>query len=375
MTRTRLHILVISHEYPPVGGGASVNAKLLCDRLAAEGHQVEVWTTTPVGNRQKVPYKIRSFLSTRSRKFETNTLNMLFFIIQSIALFPLAIFNRPNIILSIMGIPGGLAGHGLHLLTGVKHVIWNFGSEIHAGRPEGPKKLQQKLIGFVSRKAAKNLFVSPDLQHMAERFASIPNSGILPTSATIQGCDFDASQPRPYILYLGRMEPVKNPLVFVQAIRKLFCENALAGRKALMIGGGDLYDEVINTIESNHLKEVIEVIPSVPHDEVWNYFKQAYLFVITSLMEGFPTTVIEAARFCTPTVGSDVLGIRQVIDDGKTGLLFKDGDSDHCASCISKVLRDKVQRNRMGIAAKSASLQYTPEENYRTFLRQVSDIT
>jgi glycosyltransferase involved in cell wall biosynthesis len=53
-----------------------------------------------------------------------------------------------------------------------------------------------------------------------------------------------------------------------------------------------------------------------------------------------------------PIVGSDVMGINEVIENGSTGLLFPAGDEEKLAETVTMVLMDKGLSNRLSSAAR-----------------------
>jgi len=65
-------------------------------------------------------------------------------------------------------------------------------------------------------------------------------------------------------------------------------------------------------------------------------------FCLPSFYEGLPLSVLEAMASKVPIVGSDVEGIREVIQNEKTGLLFASNDHQALANALSK-LKDEVE--------------------------------
>ena len=75
------------------------------------------------------------------------------------------------------------------------------------------------------------------------------------------------------------------------------------------------------------------------------------LFVTASWREGFPRAAMEAAAMGLPTVGSEIRGNRQVIDDGATGVLVPVRSPDDLAQAIGDLVDDDTRRATMGAAA------------------------
>ncbi len=67
--------------------------------------------------------------------------------------------------------------------------------------------------------------------------------------------------------------------------------------------------------------------------------------------EGLPKSLLEAAACGRPLVATDVLGCREVVRDGATGLLVPPRDAKALAHALERLARDRDLRRRMGAAA------------------------
>ncbi len=72
------------------------------------------------------------------------------------------------------------------------------------------------------------------------------------------------------------------------------------------------------------------------------------IFLLSSVFEGLPYTLLEAMLLGLPVVATDVVGSRDIVIDGKTGLLAKPGDSEVLAKHLIALLRNSKQRQYMG---------------------------
>jgi glycosyltransferase involved in cell wall biosynthesis len=77
------------------------------------------------------------------------------------------------------------------------------------------------------------------------------------------------------------------------------------------------------------------------------------LVVLPSYREGYPRVLMEAAAMGKPSVGTNIRGCREVIEDGVTGLLVEPGDVDGLAQAMVKLLKDRALAERMGKAARA----------------------
>ena len=72
------------------------------------------------------------------------------------------------------------------------------------------------------------------------------------------------------------------------------------------------------------------------------------VFVLTSFYEGLPVSILEAMACRIPVVATDVGGVREVISDGKNGILVEPGNPYAIAEKTQKLLRDKFLRKNFG---------------------------
>jgi glycosyltransferase involved in cell wall biosynthesis len=72
------------------------------------------------------------------------------------------------------------------------------------------------------------------------------------------------------------------------------------------------------------------------------------VFVLASIWEGLPGSVLEAMAAGLPVVGTNVNGIREIVVPGQTGLLVPPDDADALAEALDALLSDADLRARMG---------------------------
>jgi glycosyltransferase involved in cell wall biosynthesis len=86
------------------------------------------------------------------------------------------------------------------------------------------------------------------------------------------------------------------------------------------------------------------------------------LVVLTSDNEGMPVALIEAAMQGVPAVSTDVGAVRQVVDDGTSGMLTAVGDAEALREATRSLLDDDERRRRMGEAARERARRLFGEQ-------------
>jgi glycosyltransferase involved in cell wall biosynthesis len=83
------------------------------------------------------------------------------------------------------------------------------------------------------------------------------------------------------------------------------------------------------------------------------YLAVANILCLPSYREGFGTIVIDAAAMGVPAIGSNISGLRDAIEDGKTGLLFPAGDVGGLVKIMLEAIENPNKYNEMGLAARA----------------------
>jgi glycosyltransferase involved in cell wall biosynthesis len=86
------------------------------------------------------------------------------------------------------------------------------------------------------------------------------------------------------------------------------------------------------------------------------------LVVLTSDNEGMPVALIEAAMQGVPAVSTDVGAVRQVVEDGTSGILVAPGDAAALRAATLLMLRDDERRREMGESARGRARRLFGEQ-------------
>ncbi|WP_433478775.1 glycosyltransferase [Spirillospora sp. CA-142024] len=89
---------------------------------------------------------------------------------------------------------------------------------------------------------------------------------------------------------------------------------------------------------------------------------EASVFALPSRAEGFPMSVLEAMAYGLPTVAFDCApGVRELIEDGREGLLAVPGDTAAFAAALDRLIADPDLRRSLGKEARASVLRFRPD--------------
>ena len=89
-------------------------------------------------------------------------------------------------------------------------------------------------------------------------------------------------------------------------------------------------------------------------DDVPRILSAIDIFVLTSLWEGLPISVLEAMATSLPVIATNTGGVAEVILEGKTGFLCVPGDVNQMAKKLTKLLEEEKLRSKIGQDAKDS---------------------
>ena len=139
-----------------------------------------------------------------------------------------------------------------------------------------------------------------------------------------------------------RVVAVKRPLMWIETAWLVLRE--LPDAHFVIIGGGDLTDAVIAYAERQGFRARLHMPGRV--NDVGSWYRIMDVMLLTSEREGIPNAIIEAQHFGVPVVATDVGGISEAIDLGRTGHAISDADPIRFAKAVTDILTDIVWRER-----------------------------
>jgi glycosyltransferase involved in cell wall biosynthesis len=168
-----------------------------------------------------------------------------------------------------------------------------------------------------------------------------------------------------FALFVGRLSAEKGAEILLRAWQKL------KGTIPLVImGDGPLREPLESEAAARNLSNVT-FAGWRSRGEILSAMKSASLLITPSLWyEGFPMTVVEAFACGIPVICSRLGGLREIVEDGSTGLHFNPGDAEDLAGKLDLLWTQPAQLAAMGRAAREEyKRNYTAERNYELMMQ------
>ena len=339
MTERSLRVAMIgTRGVPATFGGIEHHVEELGSRLAARGHEVTVYCRS-----NYVDGCVRRHRGMALRRLPTVPTKSFDAIVHSALATGDALGRRYDIV------------HYHALGPGLVAPIARYGSRacvvqtIH-GRDDqrakwhGVARSALHLAGWMSARVPDaTIVVSKDLSdYYAKRYGRIVTH--IPNGATTEP-GLPAQEIRdawglggqPYVLYLGRFVPEKCPDLLLRAFRKVDTDHRL-----VLAGGSSFTDAYVEDLRALARQDPRVLLPGY----VYGRRKQelssnASLFVLPSVLEGLPLTLLDAVALGVPVVASSIAPHLEVLqEDQPGGRLVPAGDEDALAKAIQAALGD-----------------------------------
>ena len=175
---------------------------------------------------------------------------------------------------------------------------------------------------------------------------------------------------------VGHLYPQKGHDVLIQGMSQIVRE--FPETQLMIIGNGPQRLMLEHLAQRQKVSDRIAFLGSKSPPEVIEILRNVDLFVLASNWEGFGIAVIEAMAAGKPVVATAVEGLREVIEDGRTGFLVPPGKPHALAEKVIYLLRNrnvsiemgKEGRKRVEILFSLDSMIVKLENLYRNLLNQ-----
>src|SRR3954469_14898929 len=157
----------------------------------------------------------------------------------------------------------------------------------------------------------------------------------------------------PTILFLGRFDPRNGLSTLIDAFRLV--KGGSREAKLVVVGDGPLRDHYYRLAGGDpdilFVGAVLEGRPS--------YYAHSSVYACPTTKASFGITLLESMACATPIVCSDILGFRDVVENGREAMMTPCGDRDALADALVHLLDDEGKRIQLGTTGRHESMQYS----------------
>lgn len=166
-------------------------------------------------------------------------------------------------------------------------------------------------------------------------------TAVIPMGADLTDCFTPAAQParsRDEILFVGRLAYEKGADLLLAALPRILERWPQA--RLTLIGDGAEKVSLHDTAQRLGVAPCVRFLGALPQAALAEHYRRAALLVLPSRREGFGLVLVEALGCGCPVAAADLPAVRELLDDGRGGRLFRAGDADDLARVVLDSLAD-----------------------------------
>lgn len=153
-----------------------------------------------------------------------------------------------------------------------------------------------------------------------------------------------SKESKKQILFVGRLKPGKGVRTLLAAFERLTTD--FPEYKLKIVGDGPLRDDLFDVAHEKEIASHVDFAGQMENNAIAEVYAESELFVLPSLNEGLPRTVLEAMACQVPVITSDLDQLKSLVDGA--GRTVPQRNSAKLATEIADLLSNPGLRNKMG---------------------------
>lgn len=223
--------------------------------------------------------------------------------------------------------------------------------------PDGPNRKRMWINPWLLRKSDRVIAVGECVREALFHFEGIPRGKVdviyngvdldrfAPTgSRAATRCELGVAEDEFVLLTVARLDSIKDHATSVRAMAEL--RRRVPKLKLLLAGDGPERGNLESLIRQTGTEGTVRMLGL--RRDVPRLMEAADGFLLTSVSEGIPLTLIEAMGASLPIVATRVGGIPEVVEEGVTGLLVPAGNAAAVAEALVSLERDRGFARSLG---------------------------
>jgi glycosyltransferase involved in cell wall biosynthesis len=233
-------------------------------------------------------------------------------------------------------------------------------SALHStGWPDGVGRLNRLLTpmtdAFIAVAESHGDFLAKNLRIPRERVVAISNGVDIARFAPIPDVvavrrELGIGPTDPVVGIVAALRPEKNHGLFLEMAQRI--AKQFPTSRFLIVGDGPCREEIIRRAHELNIADNVLMLGS--RKDVPRLLAAMDVFVLTSIMEANPISIMEAMSIGRPVVATNVGSIHEAVAEGETGFLVPACDTDQLAGRVLELLSDPLKCGTMGAAARES---------------------
>lgn len=359
--------LVIDTWFPFIGGG-QINTYQISRRLAKTGVEIDIITRDCGQYFLKLPKNLRVFkLGPKSQP--GNLISIIAFLVRSFFFILRRDYDLVHAHAFLPGITAKLLAH----IKGIPSIFTVHGTSLGT-------KLNNPLKRFIERFILTSIAYNAQIT-VSQDFLKINNVNrninYIPNGVDID--DFDkvtvAKQTWPTLIFVGRLHKQKNLVNLLKATSAV--SQDLPDVRLQIVGDGPEKTRLVRIVTQLKLERSVKFLGEVTGRDLIKLYKSSQLFILPSIYEGQPLTLLEAWAAKLPVATTKTGDCQYLVKDGVNGyLIASPGDYQAIATIIKKALNNKklptLGESGYNLVKKKFSWDQSADLTYQLYKKLIS---
>ena len=346
-----MRILMLSYEFPPIGGGGARVVHGLSRELVRSGHEVDVVTMGFRGlprHEEVNGVRVHRIPCLRRQAHVCTAPEAASYVLLALpTVWRLVHRRRFDINHTHFILPDGLLAYAVRCLTGLPYMITAHGSDVPGYNPDRLRvahRVVAPLWKAVVRHAARMICPSEVLSTLVLNQSKEVKVTLIPNGIDVER--FHANGKRPNrLLVVTRMLERKGVQYVLKALERFPCETEVH-----IVGDGPYLPTLRQMAEQAgiHVKFWGWLDNQAP--ELKELYESSSIFLLPSEAENCPIVLLEAMAAGTAIITTAGTGCAEVV--GETGLLVQPKDPDSIRDALRRLLEQPVLCKELGQMAR-----------------------
>jgi len=180
--------------------------------------------------------------------------------------------------------------------------------------------------------------------------------------------------------FAGQWVPRKGIDILLEAWRSV--KSALPSAELHLAGGAELWKATAESegsarsaaqIQKMGEEGLLHIVGAVPRRQMPDFWNSVSVAVVPSFYEPFGLVALEAMACGVPVVAAAVGGLKEIVQDGESGLLVPPGDAGSLALGLTTLLTDEFLRRRLATGARHRAEKFSIERRSRELLQLLAE--
>ncbi len=341
---------MLNYEYPPLGGGAGNATYYLLKELAKEKNINITLVTSSIGKYQEknISDNVKIYFLNIGKKgnlhYQSNKDILNYTLRAYLFCKKLNKKNNFDLVHAFFGIPCGYIAMKLDL----PYIVSLRGSDVPFYNKRFywlDKIIFQRLSKNIWERSKRVVTNSEGLKILAERSCAEQNFEVI-----YNGIDFEKFKPQKRennkftIISTSRLIKRKGINYLIDAFikfNKKYKESDL-----IIIGDGNLREKIEEKVIKSGLKDKINILGTIDHNNINDYYKKSDVFVLPSLNEGMSNSLLEAMSSGLAIISTDTGGTRELIDK-RNGIIINKKNINDIYKSLENLYTDRQRLKKM----------------------------